>query len=650
MGVTVSHSAGVGVNHMAERCETLKLELSSTGTSANLLLPERQRLGATYLGSGRCHFLVWAPTAERVELQIVSSGDRCVPLERAGLGYHKAVVDNVEPGILYGFRLNGQKERPDPASRYQPGGVHGPSELVDFSTFPWNDGHWSGLKLEDYVLYELHVGTFSVEGTFNAVVPRLDELRLFGITALELMPVAQFPGNRNWGYDGVYPFAVQSSYGGPEGLMRLVDACHQRDMAVVMDVVYNHLGPEGNYLADFGPYFTDAYRMPWGAAVNFDGPQSDNVVRFFVENAFYWIDDFHIDALRLDAIHGIVDRNAQPFLALLTGAVQEFAKRTGRKVYVIGESDLNDSRFLLPQESHGYGLDAQWNDDFHHAVHTLLTGERTGCYQDFGRMEDLVKAFSEGYVYSGQFSEYRQRRHGNCSREIPAHKFIVFAQNHDQIGNRTLGERLTKLVSFEALKLCAGLVVLSPFVPLLFMGEEYGETAPFLYFTSHSDPDLIQAVRTGRKEDFAAFGWQQEPPDPQGESTFAHSNLNHDLAKREPHRNLRDFYQELIRLRRSVPALRVLSKENADIKGFEKEKILLVTRWSSNSQVFMAFNLGDADTPLAAPMPKGRWEKCLDSSDQRWGGRGSTTSEMLVSDGQAELRLQSKSFRVFCRT
>jgi len=635
---------------MAERCETLKLELSSTGTPANLLLIERQRLGATYLGSGRCHFLVWAPAAERVELQIVSSGDRCVPLERAGLGYHKAVVDNVEPGILYGFRLNGQKERPDPASRYQPGGVHGPSELVDFSTFPWNDGHWSGLKLEDYVLYELHVGTFSVEGTFDAVVPRLDELKLLGVTALELMPVAQFPGNRNWGYDGVYPFAVQNSYGGPEGLRRLVDACHQRDMAVVMDVVYNHLGPEGNYLADFGPYFTAVYRMPWGAAVNFDGPQSDAVVRFFVENALYWIDDFHIDALRLDAIHGIVDRNAQPFLALLTGAVQEFAKRTGRKVYVIAESDLNDSRFLLPRESHGYGLDAQWNDDFHHAVHSLLTGERAGYYQDFGRMEDLVKAFSEGYVYSGQFSEYRQRRHGNCSREIPAHKFVVFAQNHDQIGNRMLGERLTELVSFEALKLCAGLVLLSPFVPLLFMGEEYGETAPFLYFTSHSDPDLIQAVRTGRKEDFAAFGWQQEPPDPQDESIFTHSKLNHDLAKREPHRNLRDFHQELIRLRRSVPALRVLSKENADIKGFEKEKILLVTRWSSNSQVFMAFNLGDADTPLAAPMPKGRWEKCLDSSDQRWGGRGSTTSEMLVSDGQAELRLQSKSFRVFCRT
>ena len=264
-------------------------------------------------------------------------------------------------------------------------------------------------------------------------------------------------------------------------------------------------------------------------------------------------------------------------------------------------------------------------------------------------MEDLVKAFSEGYVYSGQFSEYRQRRHGNCSREIPAHKFVVFAQNHDQIGNRMLGERLTALGSFEALKLCAGLVVLSPFVPLLFMGEEYGERAPFQYFTSHSDPDLIQAVREGRKAEFAAFGWQQEPPDPQGESTFAHSNLNHDLAKREPHRNLRDFYQELIRLRRSVPALHVLSKENADVKGFEKEKILLVTRWSTNSQVFMAFNLGDADPQLAAPMPKGRWEKCLDSSDQRWGGRGSTTSEMLVSDGQAELRLQSKSFCLFCR-
>src|SRR5436309_1156387 len=324
---------------MAERCETLKLELSSSGTAANLLLTERQRLGTTYLGSGRCHFLDWAPGAERVELQIVSSGDRCVPLEPVGRGYHRAVVDNVEPGILYRFRLNGQKERPDPASRYQPEGVHGPSQVVDLSTFPWNDGHWSGLKLEDYVVYELHVGTFTAEGTLDAIVPRLDELRLLGITALELMPVAQFPGNRNWGYDGVYPFAVQSSYGGPEGLRRLINACHQREIAVVLDVVYNHLGPEGNYFGDFGPYFSDRYRTPWGLGFNFDGPESDEVVRFFVENAIEWLTEFHVDALRLDAIHSMMDLCARPFLAELSHAVRSLAQRLDRRVYLIAERD-----------------------------------------------------------------------------------------------------------------------------------------------------------------------------------------------------------------------------------------------------------------------------------------------------------------------
>src|SRR5439155_13390119 len=467
---------------MAERCETLKLELSSSGTAANLLLTERQRLGTTYLGSGRCHFLVWAPTAERVELQIVSSGDRCVPLERVGRGYHRAVVDNVEPGILYRFRLNGQKERPDPASRYQPEGVHGPSQVVDLSTFPWNDGHWSGLKLEDYVVYELHVGTFTAEGTFDAIVPRLDELRLLGVTAVELMPVAQFPGNRNWGYDGVYPFAVQNSYGGPGELKRLVNACHQTGLAVVLDVVYNHLGPEGNYLDEFGHYFSESYKTPWGRALNFDGPYSDEVARFFIENALSWFADFHIDALRLDAIHGIVDINARPFLAILSDAVHELAQKLDRRCYLIAESDLNDVKVLQATGLCGFGMDAQWSDDFHHALHTLLTKEQRGYYLDFGGIECLEKAYREGFVYSGQHSRHRARRHGNSSRSISAHRFVVCAQNHDQVGNRMFGDRLSALVSYERLKLAAGVVILSPFLPLLFMGEEYGEISPFQYF------------------------------------------------------------------------------------------------------------------------------------------------------------------------
>jgi len=632
---------------MAQRCEILDSESGSAGSSQNDPIP--QHLGARYLGDGRCQFLVWAPTAEQVELRFVSLGNRFIPMNQAGRGYFYALVENVEPGSQYVFRLNSEKERPDPASKYQPQGVHGPSQITGQSVFRWRDGDWSGLALDDYVMYELHVGTFMPEGTFDSIVPRLDGLKDVGITAIELMPVAQFPGNRNWGYDGVYPFAVQNSYGGPEGLKRLVDACHQRGMAVVMDVVYNHLGPEGNYLADFGPYFTDAYRTPWGQAINFDGQQSDGVVRFFTESALYWIDEFHIDALRLDAIHGIVDRNAQPFLQLLASAVQQFARQAGRKIFLIAESDLNDVRFVLPHHLHGYGLDAQWNDDFHHAVHRLLTAECSGYYQDFGNMHDLEKAFKEGYIYSGQFSEFRQRRHGNSSREIPADKFVVFSQNHDQVGNRILGERLSTLVSFEATKLAAGLVLLSPFVPLLFMGEEYGETAPFLYFTSHSDLDLIQAVRRGRKEGFATFGWQQEPPDPQDEATFARSKLNHDLAHCEPHRNLRDFYRELIRLRRSIPALRNLNKEQMEVKAFEKEKLFCLTRWSETSRVFMVFNLSDADVSPSVPIPGGKWQNFLDSSDQRWGGNGATLPQTLNSKDAAELRIRPKSFCVFAR-
>ncbi len=632
---------------MAQRCATLDSESSSAGSLQTD--PLSKHLGASYLGDGRCHFLVWAPSAKQVELRILGSGDRFIPMNQGGRGYFYSSVENIQPGSQYLFRLDHEKERPDPTSRYQPQGVRGPSQVIGQSEFRWRDSGWAGLALDDYVIYELHVGTVTPEGRFDAILPRLDELKDLGITAIELMPVAQFPGSRNWGYDGVYPFAVQNSYGGPEGLKRLVDACHQRGMAVVMDVVYNHLGPEGNYLADFGPYFTDAYRTPWGKAINFDGQQSDGVVRFFTENALYWIEEFHVDALRLDAIHGIVDRNARPFLELLASAVQQFARRSGRQIFLIAESDLNDVCFVLPQDVHGYGLDAQWNDDFHHAVHTLLTAECTGYYRDFGSMHDLEKAFTEGYVYSGQFSEFRQRRHGNSSREIPADKFVVFSQNHDQVGNRMLGERLSTLVSFEAAKLAAGLVLLSPFVPLLFMGEEYGETAPFLYFTSHSDPGLIQAVRRGRKDEFAAFGWEQEPPDPQDESTFGKSKLNHDLAQCAPHRNLRDLYRELIRLRRSIPALRDMNKERMQVKTFEKAKIFWLSRWNENSRVFMVFNLSNADARPSVRVPDGNWKKVLDSSDQRWGGAGATIPETLSSKDAAVIRMRPTSFCVFAR-
>ncbi|MCR4426916.1 MAG: malto-oligosyltrehalose trehalohydrolase, partial [Firmicutes bacterium] len=366
-------------------------------------------LGATYLGEGVCGFEVWAPRSRSVQLRLVAPHERLITITREERGYYRARVRGVEPGTLYYYRLDGELDRPDPASRYQPEGVHGPSMVVDPSAFVWSDGEWRGVAQEDLIIYELHIGTFTSEGTFESAVPKLDALVELGVTAVELMPVAQFPGGRNWGYDGVYPYAVQNSYGGPDGLKRLVDACHRLGLSVYLDVVYNHLGPEGNYLGDFGPYFTDRYRGAWGPALNFDGPESDEVRRFFIQNALYWITEFHMDGLRLDAIHGIIDTSARRFLAELASRVHRTADKIGRTVHLIAESDLNDARVIRPREMGGDGLDAQWNDDFHHSLHSLLTGERDGYYQDFDSLDQLAKAFRSGYVYTGQYSNYRKR-------------------------------------------------------------------------------------------------------------------------------------------------------------------------------------------------------------------------------------------------
>jgi maltooligosyltrehalose trehalohydrolase len=493
------------------------------------------------------------------------------------------------------------------------------------------------------------VGTFTPDGTFPAIIPHLHDLKNLGITAIELMPVAQFPGSRNWGYDGTYPFAVQNSYGGCEGLKRLVNRCHQAGLAVVLDVVYNHLGPEGNYLADFGPYFTDRYRGPWGSPINFDGPYSDEVRRYFIENALYWVTEFHIDALRIDAVHSLLDFSAQPFLQELALAVQEEARRLNRQVHLIPESDLNDTRLVRSRDLGGFGLDAQWNDDFHHALHTLLTGEDTGYYQDFGKLEHLVKSFRQGFVYTGEYSAYRRRRHGNSSGSISAERFVVFAQNHDQVGNRAQSERLAELVTFEAQKLAAGVVLLSPFIPLLFMGEEYGEIAPFHYFVSHSDPDLVEAVRRGRKNEFAAFGWQGEPPDPQDETTFLRSKLNHDLRSKGQHRILYEFYRELIRLRKESPVLRILDKDRMEVIGFEPEQVLWWRRWCAEEEAAAIFHFGKEKKSISLSLPAGNWRKQIDSADNTWRGPGSTVSLELVSEGEVSLSLPPESFIVFSR-
>ncbi len=606
-------------------------------------------LGATFLGGGRCRFLVWAPLVERLEVHLVAPEDRFLPMKKDAQGYYSVTAENVEPGGRYFYRLNGEKERPDPASRFQPEGVHGPSEVVD-PGFPWEDGGWFTMLPQELVFYELHVGTFTPEGTFDAIAPYLDGLKKLGVTAIELMPIAQFPGNRNWGYDGAYPFAAQSSYGGSPGLKRLVSACHQKGLAVALDVSYNHFGPEGSYIREFAPYFTEHYKTPWGAAINYGGPYSDDVRRFFIESALYWVVNCHIDILRLDAVHTIVDSSPYPFLQELADTVHEQAAKLGRRVYGIAESDLNDRRLLLPAELGGYGMDGVWNEDFHHALHPLVTGESSGYYGDFGGAQRLAKACREGFIYTGQYSIQRKQRHGSPSRDIPASRFVVFIQNHDQVGNRMIGDRLSSLVPFEKLKLAAGAYLLSPYIPLIFMGEEYGETAPFPYFISHTEPELVESVRRGRRKEFAAFGWKENVPDPQAEESFRAAKLNHTLANEGWHGVLRRFYQELLRLRREVPALACLSKDSLEAIGYERTGHLFMRRWSGDSEVILVFNFGTGNAPVTLPLPQGRWEKRLDSAGAEWQGPGSHAKALLNTQGEVALAVSPGSFVMFART
>lgn len=587
-------------------------------------------LGAWAVGSSKVHFRVWAPYAKRVSVDLV--GQAQVPIQPPVLmkpcerGYYEATVLGIEPGARYRYVLDGQKACPDPASRFQPDGVHGPSAVIDPDAFLWSDHSWSGIPLQRFIIYELHVGTFTREGTFHAIIPLLDYLQNdVGVTAIELMPVAQFPGARNWGYDGVYPFAVQSSYGGPEGLKAFVNACHEKGIAVVLDVVYNHLGPEGNYLGDFGPYFTDRYRTPWGCAINYDGPDSDEVRAYFITNALYWVTEFHIDALRLDAIHSIFDCSACHILRELTEAVHAQADRLGRVIHVIAESDLNDVRVIAPIAEGGYGLDGQWNDDFHHALHTVLTREGTGYYEDFGRLDQLATALQEGFVYSGQRSRFRRRRHGSSSIPSPPSQFVVFAQNHDQVGNRARGERLSTLVPREALKVASAACLLAPNLPLLFMGEEYGETAPFQYFTDHKNPALGEAVQKGRRAEFASFAWGGEAPDPQSPATFERSRVHSGPQTQTEEVQLLRWYHRLIELRKSVPALGSAQPGQHEHRVWveETKRVLFLHRRvlrSPAALVILGFNREQMSLTLQKPI--GTWELVVDAFDVEFGGSG----------------------------
>lgn len=612
------------------------------------IVPRRPSFGATPLENGAVAFRVWAPFAKEMQVKLIGPGRPIqAAMEATGRRCFEAVIPAVPVGARYFYTLNGDKDRPDPYARFQPEGVHGPSEVIDPNAFAWSDQRWRGIPLEAYIFYELHTGTFTPEGTFDAIIPHLNYLKEdLGVTAVEIMPIAQFPGRRNWGYDGVHLFAPQNSYGGPDGLKRLVDACHAAGLAVALDVVYNHLGHEGNYLREFGPYFTSKYKTPWGDAVNYDDAGSDFVRRYVIDNALYWIREYHIDALRLDAVHAVFDFSAKHILREMKEAVEEAAPGLGRPAYLIAESDLNDPKIIRPPEQGGYGLDAQWSDDFHHSLHTLLTGEREGYYQDFGRLDQMEQAIREGFVMAGVYSPYRDRIHGSRSDGQPSSQFVVFSQNHDQAGNRILGDRLSTLIPFEAQKLAAAAVLLSPNLPLLFMGEEYGETAPFQYFTDYQDRILGEAVRMGRREEAIGFGWKGEVPDPQSEEMFQRSKLGLSRRDQEPHDRLLAFYRRIITLRKSEPLLHPTAGSGS-VERHDREVFLTIRR-GDKIWILLSFNPEGVSLPLS--LPAGRWERLLDSREKPFGGSEEALLPLQLEGNRAwELRLSPYQVALFRR-
>lgn len=591
-------------------------------------------IGPRRIHADRYRFTLWAPLAKSPALELLQPDDtqngfqvrQSLPMSTVGRGYFSVEADALQEGQLYRFNLDNKCTRPDPASHHQPFDVHGPSALVDHQAFAWKDGGFRPPALEDMVIYELHIGTFSPQGDFHGAVAKLDHLADLGVNAVEVMPLAQFPGGRNWGYDGVHPFAVQHSYGGPAGFKRFVDACHGLGLAVILDVVYNHLGPEGNYLRDFAPYFTNAYKTPWGEALNFDGPLSDGARNHFIQNALHWYEHYRVDGLRLDATHAIYDERPVHVLAELAAATRDFEREHGRKLVLIAESDRNDPRLALPPCLGGHGLDAIWSDDFHHAMHVLLTGEDKGYYQDYTGLEHVARALRHGFAYQGEYSPFRQRGHGADATLLPRQAHVFCIQNHDQVGNRMLGERLTTLAPFEALKLAAGLLLFAPATPMLFMGEEYGETNPFLYFISHLDENLVQAVRKGRKREFKSFKWRGEPPDPQAEETFARSRLDWDKLEQSGHKQLLAFYKECLRLRRELGPLARAGKAQTLVWANADAGTLVLQRSHGEEQILCLCNLHpeeerhvDMDLFGGVQAP---WEKMLESSDTLWNGPG----------------------------
>jgi maltooligosyltrehalose trehalohydrolase len=602
----------------------------------------KRTIGVNFDESGKAYVLLWAPDAEQVRL-LIPDKEKSPSLDRKERGYWSSVTTDIQPGDLYYFEVDGKKQLPDPASLSQPNDVHGASQALDISSFRWNDNTWQHFPLKNYIIYELHIGTFTKEGTFAAAEKKLDYLVELGITAIEIMPVAQFPGGHNWGYDGVYPFCVQHSYGGAEALQSLVNACHRKGLAVILDVVYNHVGPEGNHLEEFGPYFTEKYNTPWGNALNFDDAWCDGVRRFFVENALMWFRDFHIDALRMDAVHAIKDLNPTHILQEIRQQVDELMKLTGRKYYLIVELDLNDTRFINPVSKAGYGMDAQWIDEFHHALRVTSGQEKTGYYSDFEAIESLAKSYTDAYVYDGAFSEHRKKVFGMKTQNA-GEKFIVFSQNHDQVGNRMLGERTSELVSFEMQKVLAGAVLASPYLPMLFMGEEYGEKNPFQYFVSHTDPELADAVRKGRKREFEAFHMEGEAPDPVSEETFMASKLQWKSIDKEPHKTMLNYYKALIAIRKSQPPLFNLNRQEVSVEHNTETQVIVLRRQHKIQDIICLMNFSKQEQEVEVSLYASTWQKLLASSDIQWGGPQDMPSQVT---GELLLTLPPESITLY---
>lgn len=579
---------------------------------AHIINKEKEQVG----------FRVFAYEKSGVELLLqTGNGKMTIPMQEESPHIYFTEIEGLGTNILYKYVLAGESGYPDPYSHYQPFGVHGFSQLIDHTSFYWNDGNWHGFEQERLIFYEVHTGTFSQRGTFDGITEQLDYLLELGITALELMPVVQTPGRWNWGYDGTNLFSVNCNYGSPDALKNLVNLCHRKGIAVFLDVVYNHFGPEGNYLPAYGPYFTAKHHTPWGAAVNYDDRYCRYMRKMVLDNVRFWLETYHFDGLRLDAVHTIQDESRPHILAEIGRVAAETRIETGRNIIIVAETDENDIKIITPPQHGGYGMDAQWMDDLHHCIHTILTGEQEGYYMDYGQLSDLKKVY-KNYLYTGEYSPFWQKRRGTDGSANPGRQFVVAMQNHDQVGNRAGGERLNRLVKTPFIKAAAGLIFFSPYLPLLFMGEEYGEPQPFLFFTDYTDPELKKAVSRGRRAEFKAFAWA-DFPDPQDEQTFYKSRLTPRANWKNNNSRLFSFYKDLITLKKTHPALQSPDKEKTEIKVDKRLGLVEVKRWGGGRKLTAIFNLG----PKNVNLPPGQGRQIMNSEWIQYGG--SVTGETL---------------------